>query len=106
MKRREYIRHIHDNASKKMDLPKVGHLETEFLQFQHFLASKMDPFELIITCEDKFPFRIFDSKFLKKALDAFNFKEKTEEIIEKLVETKLLRKAFMYLFWIHFGLRF
>ena len=105
-KRKEYFKQFFDNANKPVILPKLGDFETDFVKFQAHLENKMDPFELVVKDPTTFPFKVFDSDFLKQANQCFNFVPKYQPIIDSFVEQVEVKKAFLYIFWIYFGFRF
>lgn len=43
---------------------------------------------------------------LEKAAEKFNFRPKADRIIDKIVVREDCKKAFMYVFWVYFGMRF
>ena len=52
------------------------------------MSQKINPFDIIIERKDKFPFKIYDSDFLKEAAEKFHFIHKTQEILNELLLTE------------------
>ena len=70
------------------------------------MANKLDPFDIVVTNENCFPIKVFDSGFLECAVKMFQFASKVAPIITSMVQIADVKKAFTYLFWIYFGFRF
>ena len=70
------------------------------------LVKRLSAYELKVTQKDDLPLKVFESEFLKKALDSFNLAKPTRKGIKRLIKIEKFRKAFMYLFWIFVGLKF
>ena len=78
----------------------------KFSQIANDLVKRLSAYELKVTQKDDLPLKIFESEFLKKALDSFNLAKPTRKGIKRLIKIEKFRKAFMYLFWIFVGLKF
>ena len=59
-----------------------------------------------VTQQHKFPFLVYGSNCLKEALDRYKLNPITRSNIRALIRTEHLKKAFTYLFWIYFALKF
>ena len=66
----------------------------------------MSPYDIKITQKDYFPLKIYDSEFLKLALDSFEIVKPVRKKLKKLILETSLRKAFTYLWWVIFALKF
>ena len=70
------------------------------------MITKMSPYEIKITRKDVFPLKIYQSMFLKEALDSFELAKPTRKSMKKLFVEKSFRKAFLYLWWVLLALKF
>ena len=59
-----------------------------------------------MTKRDEFPLKLYDSTFLVDALEQLKVLKPTRRSFKKLCKDSGFRKAFVYLFWIFFALKF
>lgn len=69
-------------------------------------AVKINLYDIKVNHRDQFPITIYNSDFLKKALDKLKLPKKTRKLLKLLVKTTPFKKAYMYLFWIWAALKF
>lgn len=84
-RRKKYFEQIFDNAKKNAGFPMLGEFETDFFKLQSKLQGLMDPFQIVIKQDCKFPFKIYDSDFLPRANELFKLAPKIKLIVDELV---------------------
>lgn len=89
-----------------VDRPGGALRKSHFIDHQAELTAKLDPRDVRLTTPDGFPVRIYRSPYLRQALERFTLKPKVERALRKLVRLPEMKKAFLYIFWIYFAMRF
>lgn len=89
-----------------VDRPGGALRKSHFIDHQAELTAKLDPRDVRLTTPDGFPVRIYRSTYLRQALERFTLKPKVERALRKLVRLPEMKKAFLYIFWIYFAMRF
>lgn len=85
---------------------KFNEVQGKFSELTYKLIKKMSPYEIKITQKDVFPLKVYDSQFLKQALDSFEIVKPVRKNFKKLFLVKSFRKAYTYLWWVVFALKF
>ena len=103
---------VHHTVEDKRKLKRRGTLvarddaKGQFSEMSLKIYNKMSAYDLKITQKDTFPLKVYNSDYLKDALDSFELRHHIRKHFKKLFKFKPFRKAFMYLFWLFVALKF
>ena len=80
--------------------------KSTFIDYQASLQVRIDPREIQIKEPNEFPIRVYRSNYLLQALQKLLFTERIEAAIRRLIKLPEMKKCFLYVFWLYFGMKF
>ena len=70
------------------------------------MLTKISPYEIKVNKKNVFPLKVYDSDFLRSALDSFELAKPVRKSLKQLILDRSFRRAYLYLWWVMFALKF